>query len=113
MTPDQAARTLGEVLANSPEFADLVACEKAYAADSASQSLVRAAQTAGARIQELQKSGRKLEAAEARRIAEVQANLDACTIVQRLVASQKAYDALAQKLNGVVQAVVEEKRKNS
>lgn len=111
MTPEQIARSLGEALASSPELAELMRCEKAYAADAAGQALVKAAQEAGAKVQALQRTGGKLEPAEARRLAEMQANLDACRTVQQLVAAQKAYDAMAQKLNGVVQAVVEEKRK--
>lgn len=111
MTPEQAARSLGEALASSPELADLIGCEKAYAADASAQALVKSAQEAGVKIQELQKAGKKLDPAEAKRIAQVQANLDGCAVVQRLVAAQKAYEALAQKLNGVVQSVVEEKRK--
>lgn len=111
MNPEQAARALGEALASSPELAELMRCEKAYGADSSAQALVKAAQDAGARLQELQRAGKKLDPAEAKRIGEVQANLDACAVVQRLVAAQKAYEALAQKLNAAVQAVVEEKRK--
>ena len=111
MTPEQAARSLGEELASSPELTELMRCEKAYAADSAAQALVKSAQDAGARIQELQKAGKKLELAEAKRIAEVQANLDSCRVVQQLVASQKAYEAMVQRLNGVVQSVGEEKLK--
>jgi cell fate (sporulation/competence/biofilm development) regulator YlbF (YheA/YmcA/DUF963 family) len=111
MNPEKAARSLGEELASSPELAELMRCEKAYAADSAAQALVKAAQDAGAKLQDLQRAGKKLDPAEARRIAEVQANLDACRVVQQLVASQKAYEAMVQKLNAVVQSVVEEKRK--
>ncbi|KAF0246589.1 MAG: hypothetical protein FD180_587 [Planctomycetota bacterium] len=111
MTLEETARRLGEALAGSPEFAELVRWERAYAADAVAQALVKSAQDAGAQIQELKRLGKVLDPAEAKRIAQVQANLDACKVVQQLVAAQKAYEALAQKLNGVVQAVVEEKRK--
>src|SRR5262245_32666615 len=111
MSPDEAARALGEALASSPELAGLMACERAYAADASAQALVKSAQDAAAKIQELQRTGRKIDPAEAKRISEVQANLDGCAVVQRLVAAQKAYEALAARLNAAVQAVVEERRK--
>ena len=112
MTPlEQSARALGEALGTSTEFRELVAREKAYAADAAAQALVKQAQELGARVIAIQKSGTKPDPAEVRRIAEVQTNLAACEVVNRLIAAQKAYEALAQRLNTLVQSVVEEHRK--
>ncbi|MBI2923832.1 MAG: YlbF family regulator [Planctomycetes bacterium] len=113
MDLDQAARTLGQTLAASPEFRELTTREKAYAGDAAAQKLVKDAQEAGARLQALQSAGKKIDASEARKLVEMQANLDACTVVQKLVAAQKAYDALVQKVNGMVQKSVEEHRKTT
>ena len=113
MDLDQTARTLGQALAASPEFLELTTREKAYAGDAKAQKLVKDAQEAGARLQALQSAGKKVDAAEAKKLIEMQANLDACLVVQKLVAAQKAYDALVQRVNGVVQKSVEEHRKGT
>jgi cell fate (sporulation/competence/biofilm development) regulator YlbF (YheA/YmcA/DUF963 family) len=74
---------------------------------------VKDAQDAGARLQALQAAGKKLDPAEAKRLAEMQARLDANATVQSLVTAQKAYDALVQRVNTLVQKSVEEHRKKA